>query len=353
MIKSAFNFFFTVSLVVTPLFSVWAQLSSNKEYKVINIGFYNLENLFDTLDTPGKNDKDFTPKGVNNWTSKLYKEKLTNMASVISKMGTEISPDGIAVLGVAEIENRTVLEDLIREPQIAKNDYGIVFHEGPDERGIDCGFLYQKKYFKPLESRGIFVPLDASDGKGWFTRDILYVKGILDGDTMHFFVNHWPSRRGGELASQPARNKAAGVAKKVIDSIMAVNINSKIVLMGDLNDEPTSPSVTKVLGAKSKMTKTKKGELFNPFHEPYMAGNGTLAYQDSWGLFDQIIISHGFIKNKSGYKYYRYRVFNEPFLITHKGKYKGYPFRTFDFSNYQGGYSDHFPVYLIFLKPKS
>jgi hypothetical protein len=183
------------------------------------------------------------------------------------------------------------------------------------------------------------------------TRDVLYVKGIMDGDTIHTFVNHWPSRSGGEERSIPARAAAAGVVKRVVDSLMAINASSKIIIMGDLNDDPISPSVTKVLGAKGKSSEVKVSGLYNPWMDLYRRGMGTLAYQDAWGLFDQIIISHSLIdKEQKGYFFYRANIFNKEFLVQNTGRFKGYAKRSWSGSTYNYGYSDHFPVYITLLK---
>jgi hypothetical protein len=180
---------------------------------------------------------------------------------------------------------------------------------------------------------------------------VLYVKGILDGDTVHIFVNHWPSRSGGEERSIPARAAAAGVVKKRVDSLMAINASSKILIMGDLNDDPISPSLTKVLGAKGKMKEVKSNDIFNPWVDFYKNGIGTSPYQDAWGLFDQVLCSGAWLnKDQKGYFYQKATIFNKEFLVQKTGKYRGYSKRTWDGNVYNYGYSDHFPVYLTMLK---
>jgi hypothetical protein len=211
--------------------------------------------------------------------------------------------------------------------------------------------LYNPKYFKPLYSTPLFVKLPGGSKDSYFTRDILYTKGLLDGDTVHVFVNHWPSRSGGEERSIPARAAAAGVCKHSVDSIMAMNATAKIVIMGDLNDDPISPSVTKVLNAKGSEKNVTATGLFNPWWDMYKKGIGTLAYQDAWGLFDQVIISGNWLpKEQTGYFYQRAIIFNKDFLVQKTGKFRGYSKRTWDGMTYNYGYSDHFPVYLMFLK---
>ncbi|HRG91139.1 MAG TPA: endonuclease/exonuclease/phosphatase [Chitinophagales bacterium] len=325
--------------------------AQEKKYKVGVVAFYNLENLFDTLNDPNKNDDDFTPAGANGYTAKVYEDKIRKLTEVLSQIGTDVSPDGFSILGVAEIENRKVLEDLFAQPEFAKRHYQIVHHEGPDERSIDPAFIYNPKYFKLLSSQSLFVRLENPNGSLHYTRDVLWVSGLYDGEPLHVFVNHWPSRRGGEEASAPGRAAAASVSKKVIDSLMAIDPNTKVIVMGDLNDDPTSPSVAKVLGAKTKIGDVKAGGLYNPWADFLKKGIGTLAYQDSWNLFDQIMISSGFLnKEQNGYFYRGAHIFNRQFMVTPTGKYKGYPMRTYDGIIYNGGYSDHFPTYFVMLK---
>jgi hypothetical protein len=335
--------FFFITLVAVSF-------SQEKKYKVSAIGFYNFENLFDTINDPNKNDDDFTPEGTMKYTQAVYFDKLEKLSSVVVKLGTELTPDGLAVLGVAEIENTSVLEDFAKHPNVAHRNYKVIHYESPDFRGIDVALLYNPKYFTPQYSETLTVELARDGGGTYFTRDILYVFGLFDGEPMHFFVNHWPSRRGG-AASSPKREYAASVAKAKIDSIVADNPDAKIILMGDLNDDPTNASVRKVLGAEGSLNKVKRGGLFNPFYDMYKKGIGTLAYNDVWNLFDQIIVSSGFTDEKvGGYKFHKAKVFNEPHMYQQTGRYKGYPFRSYSFGQYIGGYSDHFPTYIYLLK---
>jgi predicted extracellular nuclease len=324
------------------------------EYKVAAIGFYNLENMFDTIDSPTTNDADFLPNGRLAWNTEKYVSKLFNMAKVISEMGTELNPDGVAVLGTAEVENAKVLEDLCAQEALKGRGYKIVHYDSPDERGIDCGLLYQPKYFTVTYSKAYPVMLiDEKTGERDFTRDILYVTGLFDGEPLHIMVGHWPSRRGGETASAPARAAAAQVCRNLADSILRADENAKIVIMGDLNDDPVSPSVAKVLGAKGDTKDVKKGELYNTMYDYYVNGNGTLAYRDSWNLFDQIIVSQPFVHKKSGgWQFYKAIVFRRPWLLQTEGAFRGYPFRTFVGDIFINGYSDHLPTYIFMLKHK-
>ena len=325
--------------------------TQKQQYKPAIVAFYNLENFYDTVDNPNINDEDFLPNGAKNYNGKVYWTKVQHLATVISQIGTDINPDGLAFIGVAEIENDTVLNDLIHHPLLKDRNYGIVHYDSRDIRGVDVALLYNPKYFTVLHSKKLFVHLPQGAKSSYFTRDVLWVKGILNGDTIYVFVNHWPSRVGGEQRSAPGRAAAAMVDKKFIDSIQARQPGAKIIVMGDLNDDPISPSVTKVLGAKGNIADVKPGELYNPWVDMYKKGIGTLAYQDAWGLFDQIIISYSWLdKNQPGYFFYQQHIFNKEFMVENIGKYKGYPMRTWDGNVYRGGYSDHFPTYIILLK---
>lgn len=324
------------------------------EYKIAAIGFYNLENLFDTLDTPDKNDADFLPKGRLKWDTEKYISKQANMSKVISQIATDQTPDGLAIFGVAEIENRKVLEDLAAQPQLADRKYQIVHFESPDERGIDCALLYQPKYFTVLGAKAAPVKLvDAQTGKVDFTRDILYVAGTFDGEPLHLMVGHWPSRSGGEASSVWRRAAAAGVCKMLSDSILNIDANAKIVIMGDLNDDPTSKSMTKVLEAKGKSDDVPEKGLYNPMYSLYKDGNGTLAYRDAWNVFDQMVVSKGLInKSTGGWQLYKAVIFRQPWLMQTEGAFRGYPFRTFVGDMFINGYSDHLPVYLSVIKKR-
>lgn len=331
---------------------VFAAIHAQKtKYKVAVIAFYNLENFYDTVDNPVVNDNNFLPSGPKNYTSKIYWDKVAHLATVISQIGTEMNADGPALLGVAEVENDTVLNNLVHHNILKKCNYQFVHYDSKDLRGVDVGLLYNPKYFTVISSHKIFVRIPSGAKESFFTRDILWVKGMLDGEMVDVFVNHWPSRLGGEERSAPARAAAAATDKRFIDSIEKRRPNSKIIVMGDLNDDPTSASVITVLNAKGEIPEVKPGGLYNPWVNMYKKGIGTLAYQDAWGLFDQIIISEAWLnKNQNGFFYYKASIFNREFLVENIGKYHGYPMRTWDGNSYRGGYSDHFPTYVIMLK---
>ncbi|MCW3127171.1 MAG: endonuclease/exonuclease/phosphatase, partial [Bacteroidetes bacterium] len=331
-------------LCLISLFFIHLSASAQtKQYKVGVVGFYNCENFYDTIDDPKTNDEDFLPGGAYRYGTAIYTDKVGRLTEVLSQIGKDISPDGLSMFGVAEIENEKVLTDVISQPAFKGRNYKIVHYESPDARGVDVALIYNPKYFRVLSSEPLNVAL-IEEGVPHATRDVLWVNGVYDGDTVNVFVNHWPSRRGGDEASAPYRATAAGVAKRVIDSLMKINPDTKVILMGDLNDDPTSPSVAKVIGAKGDKEKVKKGEMYNPWVKFIKNGIGTLAYNDAWNLFDQIIVSYGYLnQEQNGYFYSKAMIFKKDFMIQQTGNYKGYPLRTFDGNNYQHGYSDHLP----------
>lgn len=331
-----------------------ASLDKNIKLQAVAIGFYNLENLFDTIVDPDTNkilQEDFTPHGQKHFDSKKYAIKLKNMSEAISKIATDQTPDGVAVLGVAEIENKAVLEDLVAQDAIKDRGYQIVHYDSPDHRGIDVGFLYQPKYFKVLSSKTYSVKNPESEH--WSTRDQLLVTGELLGEKMHFIVAHWPSRRGGEKKSAPKRMLAAKVSKHIIDSLLADDPNAKVIFMGDLNDDPNSASLVDGLESVGKAKKLEDGKLFNPMDKLNRQGIGTIGWRGSWNLFDQMVIAQPLISKGNdldSFKYMRTYVFNKAFLTNKTGQYQGGPWRTYAGPNFIGGYSDHFPVYMFLIR---
>ena len=324
--------------------------AQTKKYKACVIAFYNLENFYDTIHNPIINDDDFTPTGIKQYTKDIYTDKVTKLATVISMIGTDISPNGPAILGVAEIENDTVLNDLIHHPLLNYRHYQFIHYDSKDPRGIDVALLYDPKVFTPEKAEKLFVQVPGNSKQAFYTRDILYVKGWLAGESIHVYVNHWPSRRGGEERSSPARAAAAMVCKAHLNKVLQKEPNAKIIVMGDLNDDPDSPSITQTLQAKPSIAKTKPGELFNPWFQLYANGIGTLANRDAWGLFDQIIISYAWLNQQQGFFFHEQHIFSQNFMKENTGRYKSYPMRTWDGNTYRGGYSDHFPTYIILLK---
>lgn len=343
--KKTVYLFLILALVATQLVAQKAKLVK------IPIAFYNVENLFDTV--KGKNnDRDFTPEGSNQWVPEKYQQKLQNIAHVIS----EIAGAGPALIGLAEVENRGVLEDLIKQPSIASHKYSIVHYDSPDKRGIDCALLYNPAIFK-LQSSGV-RPVVFEDNPNWKTRDILYTTGTIAGETFHILVAHWPSRAGGEAISAPKRLRAAEIMKSVADSLLQAYPNSKAILMGDFNDDPISPSVRNGLKIKDNPDKVDYSELYTPMLRLYNRGLGTLAYRDTWNLFDIIAVSGSLLgEDLSTFKLYcnkegnRGFIFRKDYLVQQSGRYKGYPRRSlvrgvFD----EAGYSDHLPVYIYIVR---
>jgi Endonuclease/Exonuclease/phosphatase family len=372
------------------------------------VGFYNLENLFDTVRNPLIEDIEFTPGAAKQYNTAIYTKKINNMAKVISQIGIDVNPDGLAILGVAEIENDTVLTDLILSDSLAGRGYQYVHFNSPDGRGIDVALLYSPKYFTVLSKSPHTVTLPTK----WPTRDILYVKGLLNGEVIHILVNHWPSRSGGgnpydinnkenayrsanrgrntsimnssndrgglgpnnnqrymadassgstlamesnvsdgEEATRELRIAAGKACRGIFDSIQASEPNAKIFIMGDLNDDPSSAGVVKGLGAKGEVSKVEANDIYNPYAEIHKKGFGTLAYNGKWNLFDQIMLSTPLLNQvQDGWFLFRPQIFYRDFLINQTGTYKGTPHRTWAGDKFIDGFSDHLPVYTILLK---
>jgi hypothetical protein len=355
-------------LVFSTFIGVTAQ---NKKFAIHTVAFYNFENLFDTINGPN-NDEEWLPNGTQRWTSKKYKQKLENLSIVLSQIGSGENPNAPTFIGGCEIENRGVLEDLVKQKKLIAYDYGIAHFDSPDKRGIDVALMYQKKHFKPTsyiniplyiykkeektnekekkeeeEKTDDIIDLNATDNRV-YTRDQLLVTGLLDGEEINIIVNHWPSRSGGEKKSSPFREAAGALNRKIIDSLQKINPAAKIITMGDLNDGTYNKSVKMALGAKLKKTEVKPFGIYNPFEEMAKKGMGTIAYRDAWDIFDQIMVDEELIKTDySSFRYWKAGIYNKPFLIQTTGQYKGYPLRH---SNNQEGFSDHFPVYIYLIK---
>lgn len=314
---------------------------------VYAVGFYNLENLFDPIDDPGSGDDEFTPSGVYAWTPEKYQRKLTRLSEVISQLGRDYCPAGLAVLGVAEVENRGVLEDLLQTGEFAGNGYEIVHYDSPDRRGIDVGLLYNPRLFH-LESSRVYACRLPSDST-FRTRDQLLVSGVLAGEALHVIVNHWPSRWGDKSSS--LREFAASITRHIADSLYRADPHAKIIILGDFNDDPGDKSCREVLQARRRMQEVNAGGLYNASWGLWEKGIGSLCYQGKWNLFDQMIVSQSLLgHDRSTLKFWKTEIFNRDFLIQQEGKYKGYPLRTFTGTTFQNGYSDHFPVLIYLLK---
>jgi len=352
MTKTSFKFLSVAAFFVAILFGVSVASAQNenqdRKFLAVPIAYYNVENLFDTINDPDRNDDDFTPEGANRWTSERYYEKLDRLAEVISKLGTELNPDGPAVIGLGEVENEEVVWDLARQERIKDRNYQVVYYRSRDRR-VDNAFMYNPKYFEKTSSKP--VPTIIPDRPDFRTRDQVVLSGLLLGEPFHFIVAHWPSRRGGEARSRPLRIAAADIARSIIDSLKAEDPNAKVIFMGDLNDDPTDISVRRHLNAIGDKDKLSEGQLYNPFVDFARRGIGTLAWRDSWNLFDQIIMTQSLLGDDfSTFKYHRAEVFNRPFLRQPSGRFQGYPFRSYGGGVYLGGYSDHFPVYIFLIR---
>mgnify|MGYP002628234459 CR=1 FL=1 len=298
------------------------------------------------------NDYENTPTGQRQYTQELYEDKLNKLASVINQLGADYSKDGVVLMGLAEIENSKVLGDLIATSELKKKGYKILQYDCMYSRGVDVALLYQEKYFDVVKSHTLQIEIynDKNKTDQYYTRDILWVEGKLLGETVHVFVNHWPSRSGGEAKSSKNRELGAAACKKVIDELMAKDPNTQIILMGDFNDDPNNNSLKEVVGAAKDVAEVKKGGMFNPLFKDYKKGYGSLAYRGSWNLFDQILISSSFVDTKSAtWKIQDAEVVYNQDWITRFGGYEGGPNRSFGGNNYQGGYSDHLPS-VVYLK---
>lgn len=377
-------------------------LAAQKKYQSAAIAFYNIENLFDTEMSSGYIDgtlsytnpnyhisipaadaskydtvsfkerytyeniegkkiirplilqDEFSPNGKKVWTKERYNQKLKNISKVISLLGKGETQSAPVIVGLCEIENRQVVEDLTNQPALKPYNYGVAHFNSFDARGVDVALIYQKDRFKVTDTKPYVIEIYNDDGTRDYTRDILRVTGLLDGEEITFLVNHWPSRRGGEAASMPRRQKAAEVMKGIYDEIRKGNPNAKIIAMGDFNDDPVSPSIQKTLGAVPNKSNVKDGDIVNLMETMFKNGMGTLAYRDSWNLFDQMFTTGTLIDAKKkfeSYKVYKTEIFSPSYLVTPEGQYKGYPFRMYGGDTfYPKGYSDHFPVYTVLLR---
>ena len=345
-------YFVLIFLLIIPLMSC----AQGKRSYVI--GFYNLENLFDTYHDEGKNDYEYLPDGANQWTEAKYAKKLHNMASVIRAMKDE-NKVWHALLGVSEIENRHVLEDLVSQPEIAEANYQIVHYDGPDRRGVDVALLYRPNQFKVLESKSIPFDFNSSiafslneEEKAYFrTRDILMVRGMLGNEMFAVFVAHLPSRIGGK--GSDLRSRGGEIMYQESMKLMEAYPDIKIVAMGDMNDNPTDPSMAVYMHGKENIDEVEQEDFFSPFVSMLKSGYGSLAYQGEWNIYDIIVVNANLCRGEGlkirpivKKKFYG-RIFNPPFMTQQEGPYAGTPFRTFSGGAFIGGYSDHYPTYIV------
>lgn len=324
---------------------------AQKVFSVRSIAFYNVENLFDTKNDSLIFDDERTPDGKYHWTNLRYERKIEHISKVLSKIGSDVTKTSPDIIGLCEVENLAVIKDVIHHKNLNDKGYGIVHFDSPDRRGIDVALLFKKSAFLPSSFKSHRLLLFDDLGERIYTRDQLVVGGILDNEAFYFIVNHWPSRRGGVIKSQPNRVRAALLNKRIIDSIQKLNPEAKIISMGDLNDDPRDDSLKKVLKTKEKINQLDSTSLFNPMEKLYKKGFGTLAYRDKWNLFDQFFMTPNLIaEEKSSFSFWKVGIYAPSYLKTLEGKYKGYPLRTYSGGSYTGGYSDHFPVYLFLIK---
>lgn len=317
----------------------------------IRIMSYNTENLFDTYDDPSTSDEDFTPTGRLHWTDEKYHHKLLNIYKVIASIGGWQPPE---IIGLVEIENRKVLNDLLTTTPLSKYKYGIVHYESPDPRGIDVGLLYRSDKFKVIQEEPIYISF--VDNPERRTRNILFAKLVYnDSDTLCVFLNHWPSRRGGELVTEELRSEVATVLRQKVDEVFKTNTAAKVIIVGDFNDEPSDPSITTYLKAQRPDSKAIHNQLYNlSFDLLHTSNIGTHYFRGHWAILDQVIVSGILLKTKTGLytKETDVHIFAADFVIQPDNKNLGVkPFPAYTGPKYKGGYSDHLPVYLdLFLR---
>ncbi len=297
------------------------------------ISFYNCENYFDTIDQKNIIDEEFTPQSPKAYNQNIFQLKRKQIAKTIYELGKQEQQDGISLMGLVEIENKYVLEELVKDSLIQKYHYQIIHFDSKDYRGIDVALLYQPAHFKPYQYKPISLSIQ-NHSTDFPTRDILYVKGQLDQQWVHILVNHWPSRRGGSRDAEKRRFWASEVVKHFVDSLQKTHPGSNILLMGDFNDNPTDKSLMNI-------------PLQNPFYDLFKKGYGSLAFNDQWSLFDQILISEALLESKNLITYYKSIIYRKSNRTETHGRYKGYPKRTWSGDQYNAGFSDHFPVSII------
>ena len=344
------NYILGILLAIISLNTI---AQEKRNFKIHTIAFYNVENLFDTINDINKNDEASPIMEIKFNRSEIYKKKVKNMASVIADIGSDLVNKSPSIVGLSEVENRNVIEDLLNNKHLSNKNYDIVHYDSPDERGIDVGLIYNKDVFKVNSTKSHeLIIYDNKSSKRNYTRDQLVVSGLLDNELIHLIVNHWPSRSGGEERSRAGRMAAAELNKKIIDSLQNKYKNAKIITMGDFNDDPHDDSMKKILNAKKYIEDVKTNGIYNPM-EVILSdqGIGSNAYRDVWQLFDQILVTEPFLNKKyDSYQFYKAGIFNKSYLINKAGRYKGYPFRSFSWGSFTDGYSDHLPSYIYLIK---
>lgn len=378
------------------------QTANAQKYQSATVAFYNVENIFDTIESAGYidgtkefNDPDyhisipvseidkyeveeyklpytyenlkgkkiirplilqdeFLPKGKKVWTSKRYQIKINNIARVISELGVDVTKTPPVIVGLCEIENAQNIIDIANTSHLKKYNYGVVHFNSFDARGVDVGLMYQKDRFVPTFARPYPVYIFDENGARRYTRDILAVTGLLDGEEITFIVNHWPSRSAGEKVTMPGRIESAKVMRDIMNELKAKNPNAKIIAMGDFNDDPVSPSIRDSFKPAGEKKKVKADGYYNPMIPYFKKGIGTLTYRDAWNLFDQFIMTGSLVTNSNDfdtYKVFRTEIYNKAYLISQSGQYKGSPHRTYSGDTFRAdGYSDHLPIYTILIR---
>lgn len=338
-----------VGLIVIAIISVFViyncQTGDKKTTSAdsVKIAFYNLENLFDTIDSPDTEDSEFLPGSDLNWDTEKVNKKIKNLSKVLLSIDDENPP---AIIGLCEVENRNILQDFINQSDLKNYNYQVVHKESPDFRGIDVALLYQKGTYRPIQNEWIEIsfPFD----EGYTTRDILYSMGTLgNDDTLHLFVNHWTSRWGGQEATEPKRIFLAELIKSKCDEILAENEYANIIVMGDVNDNPTDKSLVEGLDCVSGLNTIDNDKLYNLSYPKYQNGEGTLFWK-TWDLFDQMIVSGSLLMDENDLKIKEktHYIFKEDWMLYTDNEGNKRPSRTASSGNYYGGYSDHLPVWL-------
>lgn len=329
--------FILTTLIITSAFAFRAAVRKDPPTKVV---FYNVENLFDTIDTPDVLDEDFTPDGKLKWSAQRYSKKLNDLAQVIAETS---SPDLPMAFGLCEVENRKVVEDLVSTGPLKRIPYKVVHEDSRDARGIDVAFAYDPSRMRELGHEAIRFQFDFEPEN--LTRDILYVKTLSGKDTLHFFVNHWPSRREGQEQSEPRRLVPASIVRQRCDSIMARDRGARIIIMGDFNDHPDNRTMTEVL----RSVPGSGSGLTNLAHRLHASGKGSYNYKGDWGMLDQFIVSDALLQAKGGLSVNdtSASVFSPEFLLfTNPKTGEKSPSKTYGGEKYFGGYSDHLPIVL-------
>lgn len=375
MRKTLFSFvLFLLALTTLSSFTTRSELQQQKRYALYGVAFYNLENLFDTLHDAGKNDYEFLPTGTMKWGKMKYEAKLHNMSRVLSELCTDKLPAGAAVIGVSEIENSNVLDDLLKQPSLAKRGYKYVDIPSYDRRGVECAFFYNPRLFQmeryfcvqynygptgkiddpmlgfTIDEKGKVQAIEHLQGDTtYITRGFLVMEGRMADEKMFFIVNHWPSRAAGD----EVRQRAGWQVRQLKDALMKSEPGSKVVIMGDMNDDPANKSMTLQLGCKSEKKQVKKdNDIYNPWYNTlYKVGQGTLLYNGKWNLFDQIVVSGNLVgDDRSTLKLYQHAIYMRDYLFQQEGRYKGAPLRTHASGVWLNGYSDHLPAQIYLVK---